>query len=96
MKTESEIIKNFISKVENNQIQSKYLVTIHVNNQLLYWKDTYYEIEKNGIVDAFLMGRWNYEQGTVILIKAFNLPSSTPSVQYELNFLQSGIEVATK
>jgi hypothetical protein len=79
MKTESEIIKSFISKVEKGQIQSKYLVTIHVNNQLLYWKDMYYEVEKKGVIDAFLMGRWNYGSGTIILIKEFGLPASTPS-----------------
>ena len=91
MKTESEILKSLISKIENGQIQSKFLVTIHVNNQLLYWKDMYYEIEKNGVIDAFLMGRWNYEPGTIIHIQEFSLPSATPSQQYELIFLQSGI-----
>ena len=78
---------------ESGQIQSKYLVTVHVNSQLLYWKDIYYEIEKQNVIDTFLMGRWNYELGTTILINEFSLPSSSPSGQYELLFLQSGIEV---
>ena len=81
---------------EDGQIQSKHLVTIHVNNQLLYWKDMYYEIEKKSVIDTFLMGRWNYEPGTIILLKEFSLPASTPSEQYELVFLKSGIEVMTK
>ena len=96
MKTELEIVNGLISKVENGEIQSKYLVTIHLDNQLMYWKDTYYEVEKNGIIDAFLMGRWNYEPGAIMIIKEFNLPSSTPSKQHELTFLAHGIEVVIK
>ena len=96
MQTESEILKSFISKVEDGQIQSKYLVTIQVNSQLLYWKEIYYDIEKSSVIDAFIMGRWNYEPGTIILINVFDIPSSAPSAQYEIIFLQSGIEVVTK
>jgi len=62
----------------------------------MYWKDMYYEVEKKSVIDAFLMGRWNYEPGTIILVKEFSLPSSTPSGLHEIIFLQSGIEVVKK
>lgn len=88
--------KEILDKFNSGSVQSKFLIVVSVNNEILYWKDAYYEVEKNSIADTFINGLWSFNPGTELTLRIYDLHNKETLSSYKLDFLQSGMQIITE
>lgn len=85
--------KDILDKYKSGAMQSKFLIIALLNQDVLYRKDVYFEVEMEGIVDAFINGLWTFKPETTLTVKVYLFPDLNLFETYTMEFMKGGMTV---